>query len=198
MAEIIPRWEWRTFGQDFGNCEEKIKQYGEKGFKKSEEKYILSKVSDENIKIRDDLIDIKSLRQVNDDRLEQWFPAMKEGFPATKEKMEILFRDYFKVNVPEFARDNYTYTQFLEELVAPCEWLCVVDVYKERHAYEINNATVEIAETKFNGVPMRTVCVEHTDPVNVINTVRELELTKFDNINYINAMKCAVGMERVQ
>ena len=193
---IIPRWEWRTFGQAFGESEEKIKQHGEKGFKKSEEKYILSKLSCENVKIRNDLIDIKSLKQVNSDKLEQWSPAMKEGFPIGKDKLEVLYKEFFKVSAPEFKRDVYTYEEFLDELIAESDQLCVVDVYKERHAYEINQATVEIAETKFNGVPMRTICVEHTDPANVMATVRELGLTGFENINYINAMKTAVGIEK--
>jgi len=70
-------------------------------------------------------------------------------------------------------------------------------VYKERQAYQINRTTVEIAETKFNGVPMRTICVEHEDPVLVISTVRELGAAGFENINYINAMKTAVGMAKV-
>jgi len=194
VSKIIPRWEWRTFNQEFGVSEEKIKMCEKEGFKKSEEKYILSKKSDENVKIRNDLIDIKSLQQVNEDKLEQWYPAMKEGFPISADKLEVLFRDFFKIPVPMFKRDTYTYSEFLDELVAPCEQLCIVDVYKERHIFMLNDAVVEIAETKFNGVPMRTVCVEHTDPVNVINTVRELELVGFKNINYINAMKSAVRM----
>ncbi len=66
---------------------------------------------------------------------------------------------------------------------------------KERSIYVINLAIVEIAETTFNGVPSRTVCVEHEDPQNVINTVRQLSLDGFENINYIKAMKKAVGME---
>ncbi|MCL2527838.1 MAG: hypothetical protein FWE42_05390 [Defluviitaleaceae bacterium] len=192
---IIPRWEWRTFGQgSFGGPEEKIKSHKEAGFKKSEEKYILSKLSGENVKIRNDLIDIKSLQQINGDKLEQWFPAMKESFPISKCKLEVMFHSFFKVNPPVFAQDNYTYDEFLEKVIAPCNDLLVVDVYKERYGYEINQATVEIAETKFNGVPMRTICVEHTDPENVMATVRQLGLYGLENINYINAMKTAVGM----
>lgn len=194
MSEIIPRWEWRTFGETFGEAEENIKKHEEKGFRKSEEKYILSKVSNENVKFRDDLIDIKTLKAVNDDKLEQWYPALKSGFPIEKGKLELLFRDYFKVTLPEFKRGIYTYDEFLGELVKPNDQLVVVDVYKERHAFEINGATVEIAETKFNGVPMRTICVEHADPVNVINTVKELGAIGFKNINYIAAMKSAVGI----
>ena len=37
----------------------------------------------DNTKIRDMLMDIKTLQQVNGDKLEQWFPIMKAGFPLT-------------------------------------------------------------------------------------------------------------------
>ena len=77
----------------------------------------------------------------------------------------------------------------------PTEGLEIVDVYKERSIYVINEAIVEIAETKFNGVPNRTICVEHIDPELVMKTVRELGLEDMPNINYIHAMKQAVGME---
>mgnify|MGYP000853080790 CR=1 FL=1 len=70
----------------------------------------------------------------------------------------------------------------------------MVDIYKERSIYVVNMAIVEIAETTFNGVANRTICVEHTDPENVINTVPELGLEGFQNISYISAMKSTVGM----
>ncbi|MCL2410746.1 MAG: hypothetical protein FWC97_03800 [Treponema sp.] len=194
MSEIIPRWEWRTFGQAFGEAENNIKKHKEAGFKKSEEKYILSKKSNNNIKIRDDLADVKTQLNVNADKLEQWTVAMKQSFPAPKDSLEVLFRDYFKVSVPSFTKDTYTYTEFLDELVGKCDQLVIVEVEKERQAYDINGTVVEIAETKFNGVPMRTICVEHADPDLVISTVRELGLVDLENINYINAMKTAVGM----
>ena len=84
MVEIIPRWEWRTFGMTFGEGENRIKAHELGTFKKSSEKYILSKNSNENCKIRDDLMDIKSLRQINADKLEQWYPTMKLTFPLKK------------------------------------------------------------------------------------------------------------------
>lgn len=192
-GKIIPRWEWRTFNDTFGVAEELIKANELGNFKKSQEKYILSRNSNENCKIRDDLMDIKSLVQINDDKLEQWYPTLKEGFPLSKETIIKLCTEFFKVEVPELTQDSYTY----EEYVALCEAhkdLCVVDVYKERSIYTINEAIVEIAETKFNGVPMRTACVEHIDPENVIGVVRKLQLEGYPNINYIQAMKKAVGL----
>lgn len=195
MATIIPRWEWRTFGDNFGEAEDKIKCHPLGNFKKSEEKYILSRNSDNNTKIRDDLMDIKSLKQVNKDKLEQWYPVMKEGFPLPKAKIEELCKEYFKVAVPALEQDSYSYDEFVALMDSQPD-LCVVDVYKERNICTINLAIVEIAETKFNGKPMRTICVEHADPENVMKTVRELGLESFPNINYIKAMKSAVGMNK--
>lgn len=196
MGEIIPRWEWRTFGKEFGEGEKKIKAHELGSFKKSSEKYILSKNSNENCKIRDDLMDIKSLRQINADKLEQWYPTMKQTFPMKKEVIEDLFKNFFKVAVPAFARDEYTYDQYLDELVGKCPDLEIVNVTKERSIFTIEGTTVEVAETTFNGVANRTVCVEHIDPALVMKVVRDLGLAGYPNINYLRAMKMAVGMEK--
>ncbi|MBQ4281339.1 MAG: hypothetical protein II753_04485, partial [Spirochaetales bacterium] len=64
----------------------------------------------------------------------------------------------------------------------------------ERSIYNIKDTTVEIAETTFNGKPNRTICVEHIDPKLVMEVVRELGVEKYPNINYLKAMKEAVGL----
>ncbi|HOA15379.1 MAG TPA: hypothetical protein PLT03_03355 [Bacillota bacterium] len=191
--KIVPRWEWRTFGPDFPEDEKRIKKYGEPAPRKSEEVYILSRNSDENTKIRDGLMDIKSLQLVNSDKLEQWKPIMKEAFPLDVEKLTKLFA-IFKVTPPRFDRTEYTYEQFLDELIRPSKDLKLVEVKKERYGYTINDATVEFALTWFNGVPLKTFCVEHADPDLVVRTVKELGLFGYPNINYIKAMKKTVGL----
>ena len=50
--------------------------------KETDEIYFLSG-GGENVKVRDDLMDIKVLRQVNADGLEQWAPVMKAEFPLS-------------------------------------------------------------------------------------------------------------------
>ena len=112
MATIIPRWEWRTFGSDFKGADKKIMDLGP-SVKKSGEKYILSRNSNENCKIRDDLMDIKSPVNVNEDKLEQWYPTMKLSFPLSKEQVTELFSKYFKVEVPELA-ESYDGVYFVD------------------------------------------------------------------------------------
>jgi len=193
MTVIIPRWEWRTFGEEFPDYARTLKNYGEPGVKKTEEVYILSKASDENIKIREDLVDVKSLKNINTDQLEQWDPIFKEGFPISSDKLISLFR-VFNVSTPEFKRSEYSYQQFLDELIAPNPKLEVVNVKKVRYIYKINDCAVELAETEFNGKPWQTACVEHIDPAVVMTTVKELGLAGHENINYIKAMKKSVGL----
>jgi exopolyphosphatase / guanosine-5'-triphosphate,3'-diphosphate pyrophosphatase len=187
MDKIIARWEWRTFGYAFGVAEEKIKTYPAK-VRESSEVYILSARSMDNTKIRDMLMDIKSLVQVNDKKLEQWNPLMKAGFPIQPDQVRKTVHAW-KVDVPETAIVTYTYDEFLSRLVGSHPDLKMVHVYKERHGFTINNCIVEIANLKFDNEPIRTVAVEHENPDLVWETVCMLGLESFENINYLKALK---------
>ncbi len=193
LSKIIPRWEWRTFGENFGEAEDKIRSHEMKTEKRSAEVYILSTESMQNTKIRDGLMDIKVLQNVNEDGLEQWKPVFKEAFPLKKEQITEVFK-FFKVDVPEFKKDVYSFDEFLEELIKPCKKLKAIDVTKVRHIYNINECIVEIAEVTGDGKPTRTVAVEQEDPKKVVETVESLGLKGFENINYIKALKRLVGM----
>jgi hypothetical protein len=82
----------------------------------------------------------------------------------------------FNLAYPYFRKDEYSYSEYLEELIKPAKELQIVNVFKKRYAYTVNDCIVEIAEVKFNKYQTRTIAVEHTDPELVINTVKELEL----------------------
>jgi exopolyphosphatase / guanosine-5'-triphosphate,3'-diphosphate pyrophosphatase len=194
MAEIIPRWEWRTFGKTgFGESEDLIRQRGQAQVRKSGEVYILSSQSRNNTKVRDDLMDIKTLKAVNGDRLEQWNPILKAAFPLGADVLPGVFAA-LGVPLPVLKRDCYSLQQYLDDLISPRPELRVVNVVKERHGFMIDGCIVEIAEVAFDGVPFHTVAVEQEDPRLVIDTVRALKLDRHENINYLRAMKSAVGM----
>jgi exopolyphosphatase / guanosine-5'-triphosphate,3'-diphosphate pyrophosphatase len=194
MVEIIPRWEWRTFGKTpFGASEDLIRAKSPAQVRKSGEVYILSSQSMNNTKVRDDLMDIKTLKAVNGDRLEQWNPILKAAFPLRPDVLPGIFTA-LGVPLPALPRDTYTLQQCLDDLIRPRPELRVVSVAKERHGFTVAGCIVEIAEVTFDGIPFRTVAVEQEDPARVIATVRELQLERFENINYLRAMKRAVGM----
>ena len=82
MSEITPRWEWRSFGPRFGEAEKRLAALTPSGVQESDEVYLLTGAGG-NVKFRAALMDIKELRQVNADGLEQWTPVMKAGFPIS-------------------------------------------------------------------------------------------------------------------
>lgn len=193
MEEIIARWEWRTFGADFGQAESNIRDHPAGKVRESSEVYILSRKGGNNTKIRDMLMDVKELRQINSDGLEQWFPVMKSGFPLDHAVLKSVCGAW-SVDVPELVREGYSYEQFLGEVVGAHPELAAVDVFKERHGFTINGCIVEIANLKFDGSPIRTIAVEMADPACVMATVRELGLSAFENINYVKALKRHAGI----
>jgi exopolyphosphatase/guanosine-5'-triphosphate,3'-diphosphate pyrophosphatase len=99
MGEIIPRWEWRTFAKEIQTTIN-LGDYEKTRHVESSEVYVLSTVVDENPKIRDDKMDVKSLQQINDDGLEQWKPIMKVAFPLTVDQMTEVYR-VFRHSVPK-------------------------------------------------------------------------------------------------
>ncbi len=194
LGKIIPRWEWRTFGEDFGEAEAKIKEHECTREVESSEVYILSKKNGENIKVRDTLMDIKVLREVNGDTLEQWFPIMKATFPIGKDEMAEVFKAA-GVEVDLTDAEDIDFNAFIAKYVDSNPNLKSVGVFKKRYGYMIDGATVEIADLTIDGKAIRTTAVEDADPELVINLVKKLGLIGFENISYIKAMRRMVGFE---
>jgi exopolyphosphatase / guanosine-5'-triphosphate,3'-diphosphate pyrophosphatase len=194
MENIIPRWEWRTFGESFGEADDRFAALEPGGVQESDEIYFLSPAGDQNVKVRDRLMDIKTLEQVNPDGLEQWKPVMKGTFPLPAAEVKKVF-DALDVAPPSLARADYTLEQFVKELAEPGQRLRVVNVHKKRTRYKIDGCTSEMTDVVADGKKTRTVALELEDPARVIATVRKLGLDKFPNINYPRGLKQLIGMK---
>lgn len=193
LGTIIPRWEWRTFGEEFGVAEDNIKAHECTRSMESSEVYILSKKSGENIKIRDSLMDIKVLKAVEND-LEQWFPIMKATFPIGIEEAQEVFKAA-GVELDAKGATEWSYEDFIAQMVDSNTDLKAVGVFKKRFGYKIEGATVELADLTIDGKAIRTTAVEDADPELVISLVNKLGLSGYENISYIKAMRRMVGFE---
>ena len=80
VAEIIPRWEWCSFGRRFGDAELRTGEDSRRAAFRTATRSTCFPARGENVKIRDALVDVKVMREVNADGLEQWTPVMKAGF----------------------------------------------------------------------------------------------------------------------
>ncbi len=192
MENIIPRWEWRTFGETFGAADKEFAALEPGGVQESDETYLLSPVGDQNVKIRDLLMDIKTLEQVNADGLEQWKPVMKGSFPLPAAQVKSVF-GALGVTPPPLARAEYTLEQFVDELAKPGGRLRVVNVHKKRTRYKIDGCMSEMTDVIADSRKIRTVAIEAEDPARVMATVRKFGLDKFENISYPRGLKQLVG-----
>jgi exopolyphosphatase/guanosine-5'-triphosphate,3'-diphosphate pyrophosphatase len=179
---IVPRWEWRAFGAGFGAAESALTSREPVQIQESEELYLFSGTG-ENVKVRDDLMDIKVLREVNPDGLERWEPVMKAGFPLPASEAGRVF-DALHVATPELARPDYTLAQFRAELVEPGGAVRAVDVRKRRVRYTIGGCMAELADVVADGRPTRTIAIESEDAAAVIAAVRSIGLGGVINTSY--------------
>jgi exopolyphosphatase / guanosine-5'-triphosphate,3'-diphosphate pyrophosphatase len=193
MSTIIPRWEWRTFGAEFGVADAKFAALITEKVQESDEIYLLSPLTDANVKIRADLMDLKTLDQVGQAGLEQWRPVMKGAFPLPIADVSMICT---ALGVPPPAgRDAFTLDQLLAELGAPGRGVRAVAVHKRRLRYTINGCTAEMTEVVADGTPVRTVAIESEDAGRVVEAVREMGLAGFENISYPRGLKAVVGMK---
>jgi exopolyphosphatase / guanosine-5'-triphosphate,3'-diphosphate pyrophosphatase len=193
MDHIIPRWEWRTFGESFGEADRRFAALTPRDIEDSDETYLLSPTVDENVKIRDRRMDIKALQQVNADGLEQWKPVMKGSFPLPAADVEKVF-EALQVVTPPLARATYTLEQLIEELVKPVGQVRTVSVHKRRARYRIEECAAEMTEVAANGKNVRTVAIESEDPSRVTAVLRGLGLGRFENMSYPRGLKRLVGI----
>ncbi|OQX89020.1 hypothetical protein B6D60_00250 [candidate division KSB1 bacterium 4484_87] len=196
MTEIKPRFEFRAFSQDFGIVEEKIRQLSPvEKIRESLEVYIISAGNNENnTKIRDNKMDIKVFVQEKQG-LEQWNPRMKGEFPMRAEMIRDEVFPAFEVETPEFKRDVYTLKQYLNEIIKPHPDLVAVNVFKRRFAFTINGCIAEIGEVYINGAKIMTANLESVDVEAILQAKKMVELDKYENVNYLLAIKRVIGME---
>jgi len=186
MAEVIPRWEWRTWGEDLA-LDIDLKDYEHTRHVESSEVYVLSTECDENTKARENEMGIKSLQLVNDDKLEQWNSVKKAAFPLPREELIELYK-VFNISSPEFEKDSFTFDEFID-LAEKDEKLLVFYVDKIRDLYDVDGCIVEYATVKVEGRLFKTVAAELPDPEKVKQTVRKMGLWGKENINYVKALK---------
>jgi exopolyphosphatase / guanosine-5'-triphosphate,3'-diphosphate pyrophosphatase len=193
VTTIVPRWEWRAFGRSFGAAEEALVPITPRRTEEGDEIYIVSGAN-ANVKVRDDLMDVKILREVNEDGLERWEPVMKQGFPiAAKDVSEVL--EALEVPAPKLKRATYTLDGLLNELIRPNDLARMVNVHKRRNRFTVAGCMAEIADVVADGRPSRTIAIESEDAAAVIAAVRSIGLGGFVNTNYTRGLAALIDDE---
>lgn len=196
--ESKPRFEFRSFGQDFSAVAVRMARFSmpvpEKLWERhSDETYIMSRSNDiNNTKIRDGKMDIKTYVQTVDG-LEQWNPLIKAEFPVSPKTLEDDVFPAFKVTMPKLEQEHYSYEEFITMIGAHAE-LHAVKVHKQRFAYSVNGTLCEVATVLINGARVSTINSESTEIEDIKKTLADLGVGDVENINYLQAIKRVIGM----
>jgi len=194
MGTIVPRWEWRTFGAEFGAADAAFAALEPEQVQDSDETYLLSSGTDAAVKIRAGLMDVKVLEQVSETGLEQWRPAMKATFPLARAEAARVCAA-LDVSAASPGKDAFSLDEFLALLAAPQRGARAVAVHKHRLHFTVNECMSEVTEVVAEGKKVRTLAIEAPDAERVIATVRDLGLCDRENTSYPRWLKAAIGME---
>jgi exopolyphosphatase / guanosine-5'-triphosphate,3'-diphosphate pyrophosphatase len=196
-AGIVPRWEWRTFGESLGFAGDLLSSEEPQRTQESDEMYLLSEESDASVKIRDGLMDVKRLEAVSADGLEQWRPVLKGAFPLEAGDVRTVMT-VLGMSADEVGWDSYTLDELLTELVQPNRGLTAVQVHKKRAHYLVSGAMAEVSEVKAGPKSARTVAVESEDPALVTAAMQKLLVTDLPNVCFARGLKTLVGFDTVR
>jgi exopolyphosphatase/guanosine-5'-triphosphate,3'-diphosphate pyrophosphatase len=183
VDKIVPRWEWRTFGSEFGAADAAFAALEPELIQESDETYLLTPGADAAVKIRAGLMDIKLLREVGRNGLERWEPVLKADFPLSAEDAEAVFAA-LRQPTPQLARERYTLDQFLTELVEPARRVREVPVSKRRVRYKIEGCTSEFTDIVVGDWLTRTIAIESEDLDAVVAGVSAVGLGARVNTSY--------------
>jgi exopolyphosphatase/guanosine-5'-triphosphate,3'-diphosphate pyrophosphatase len=181
------RWEWRTFGKQFGGAEDRFDSIEPERLVESNETYLLAAEGVDAVKVRDDLVDLKHLEQVNDDGLELWKPVMKSPLPISAADARAVLAA-LRISA---LLDSDTYD--LADLARTTGGAVrVVPVHKKRRHFTIARCMAELTDLRTSDRSTRTIAIESEDPARVIAAVRDLGLDSRPNVNVPRGLRSLV------
>jgi exopolyphosphatase / guanosine-5'-triphosphate,3'-diphosphate pyrophosphatase len=183
----VARWEWRAFGGAVADAGRRLAAVDPERVQESAEVYVLSARGRDTVKVRDGLLDVKRLVDVDEHGLEQWTPALKAELPAQEADVASA------LGASDLERDAYTLAQLLDEVVRPRDDLLAVDVHKTRKRYTIGGCAAELTQVRANGAETTTVAVESEDPARVLAALEELRLRSVRNVSYPRGLAALLG-----
>jgi exopolyphosphatase / guanosine-5'-triphosphate,3'-diphosphate pyrophosphatase len=179
---VVPRWEWRTFGASVDAIEASLPGVFEGQPHVTHERYFVGPAGG-NVKIRDDLMDVKVLREVNADGLERWEPVLKTRFPLEPDELHVVF-DALGVVVSGEPRASS-----LDEMGALLDGsVRELEITKRRVRGTVGGCMSEIADVSAANAATRTFAIESEDAAAVVAALGELGVDDTPNLSYPRAL----------
>ena len=200
--EIVPRFEFRIFGQSFATVEGRIRTVAPcDSLNESREIYILNTENgDRNVKIREGKLEFKRLIE-RTNGLERWIPAGSLEFPieraAIPEKLFMVSALERASSFPASLIGMVTEREFLHHIAQAgvrSTPFYRANLFKRRSRFTIQDCSVEVDHILVNGAATQSIAIEseHADQVLAVRSALGLE--QFENIAYPLAISRILGL----
>ncbi len=189
MANGPARYEFRVWAQDLAQIRQRLG--GPNMFHRvaSAETYLISATTERcNAKLRSGVVDIKVLTR-EDRGLERWEPVLKEGFPLDSAVIANQIFPRLELKPPHLSRAQYSFEEFLGEVIRPQAAIAVVDVSKTRVQFSLDACRAEFASVLIKGTALETVAIEALDPEAVLKLIGGFGLDPNSNTSYVREIK---------
>jgi exopolyphosphatase/guanosine-5'-triphosphate,3'-diphosphate pyrophosphatase len=192
MTEIVPRWEWRTFGRGVPSDDTGL--YGESptSVGESDELYLLARGGD-NVKVRDGLMDVKVLRETDARGLQRWEPVLKASFPIDAAAVRTVFDGLRRPPPAEIPDEGLGLDAVMAAAgVGAAGGPRALRVHKRRARYTVEGCSAEVSVFEVDGQRTTTIAVESTDPAAVASAVEALGLHDYRNLDVPTGLRLLV------
>ena len=128
----------------------------------SDDQYVLGLRSEASVKVRDGLMDVKRLEQVDDHGLERWRPVMKAAFPLAQADIVTVIE---ALGAPaDLERAEYW---SMSSSMRSCDARgpTAARRARERVRFTVGGCMAEFSELRTEHGATRTVAVESEDPI---------------------------------
>ena len=188
-VQIVPRWEWRSFTHRAPYADAVFDALTPASIDVSDELYLIAPDGD-NVKVRDDLIDIKVLRETDESGLQRLEPVLKVPFPLPPDIAQQVFSS-LRQPAPPLGPDGLT----LEELAVAAQHgdgVLVLPVHKTRARYSVDGCAAERTVMEVAGHLARSIAVESTNPSEVLAAMDTLGLRNYVNLDVPTGLRLLV------
>jgi hypothetical protein len=188
------RHEFRIWAASLEEVRARLEKLsGPQPAEQTRETYIVSDATDHaNAKIRAGVMDIKVLLRT-DLNLELWSPHLKASFPIDTTLIAEKIFPALHVVPRKLRPQFFTAEAFVDTVVKPYPRLAALELGKLRRRYKLGDCAAEFVEVEIDGSRLHSVAVESASPPAVLNTMRELAIDGYPNINYVRQIKSILG-----
>ena len=192
--KIVLRWEWRFFAPSLATIAQAVAIPSDAASRESDRSMYSTPRGTENAKIRDGVLDIKRLRQIDADGLELWEPVFKARFPLSRSDLAAASA-VWSLPLETLPRETYTIEQFIEGLISLRADLHVVRVHKSRRAFTFSGCLAELVRLDVESRMLESFSLEHEDPKRILAALLALGLDGHANTNYSLGLRRALGLK---